>query len=130
MKKAFRLIVTVLLLAGWGLAASALHVVWTGEAPVVIPKDHLGVRDTYVNVTAWTADDVAGHPLVVKRLVSTGHADVLAKAFTASGKEDLVAQINEALERGPTSKPAPSMIEKVAESVEGTVEQAKAGIKH
>src|SRR4051794_32586422 len=95
----FRMIVTLLLVIGWGLAASALHVVWTGSKPVIVPKARLGVTDTYVNVTNWTVDDVAAHKLVSQRLVETGHADVVAHAFTAAGAEELNAQIQEAIRR-------------------------------
>jgi|SRR4051812_41386124 len=101
MKAMFRLIVTLLLFAGWGLAASALHVIWTGDKPVVIPKDRLGVRDTVVCTKEWTANDVASHPIVVKRLIATGKADVLAHAFKSSGEQDLIAQIEDALAKGP-----------------------------
>ena len=55
MRNTFRLFVTLLLLGGWALAASALHVVWTGNKAVVIPKNRIGVRETYVNTVAWSA---------------------------------------------------------------------------
>jgi len=123
MKAMFRLIVTLLLFAGWGLAASALHVVWTGEKPIVIPKDRLGVRDTYVCTKAWTANDVAAHPIVVKRLIATGKTDVLAHAFKSSGEQDLVAQIEDALAKGP-AVPAPTT--KPAETTPAKEESAAA----
>jgi hypothetical protein len=108
-KGIFRLIVTFLLVGGWALAASALHVVWTGDnKPVVIPKERLGVEDTYVNVKTWTASDVAAHPLVTKRLIATGHADVLAAAFSPASGEELVALIEQAVARGPTTQPVPA----------------------
>jgi hypothetical protein len=121
MKSIFRLIVALLLFGGWGLAASALHVVWTGDKPVVIPKDHLGVTDTYVNTKAWTADDVARHPIVVKRLLASGKADVLAHAFKATDQQDLVNQIEDALAKGPstpTTKPADAVISKIESKAE------------
>jgi hypothetical protein len=130
MKKMFFLIVTLLLIAGWSLAATALHVVWTGDRPVVIPKDRLGLRDTYVNTSAWTADDVAAHPAVVKRLVATGKADVLAPAFKPAAGDELVTQINDAIARGPTTQPAPSAAEKALDKVEQAVDQAKAIVKN
>ena len=113
-KATFRLIVTMLLVGGWALAASALHVVWTGDPvrPVIIPKEKLDVHDTYVNVQHWTPNDVASHRIVAKRLIETGHADVLAHAFrTESGDAvtgaALVESIEEAVERGPTTQPVP-----------------------
>ena len=109
MKATFRLIVTLLLLVGWGLAASALHVVWTGNAPVVVPKDRLGVIDTYVDVSKWTADDVSNHPLVVKRLVETDNAGTLAHVFKSRDEDDLLHDIKGALKRGP-SKAKPNVL--------------------
>ena len=126
MKAMFRLIVTLLLFAGWGLAASALHVVWTGEKPIVIPKDRLGVKDTYVNTKAWTANDVASHPIIVKRLIATGKAtDALSGAFKATGEQDLIAQIEDALAKGPVV-PAAAPTTKPAEPTAAKVEAAAA----
>jgi hypothetical protein len=126
MKNAFRLIVVLLLVGGWSLAASALHVVWTGSSVIVIPKNRIGVRDTYVNVSNWTADDVTNHPLVAKRLVATGKADVLAGAFKAHNSDDLIQQINEAASRAPTSQSAPTIIEKA----EALAHQATQVVQH
>ena len=103
MKATFRLFVTLLLFIGWGLAAGALHVVWTGSSPVIFPKDKLGVADTYVDVSKWTAADVSNHPVVSKRLVAAGKADVLAHVFNAHSKDDLISQIYHAIARGPTT---------------------------
>src|SRR4051794_23981182 len=99
MKNTFRLIVTLLLLAGWGLAASSMHVIRTSGSPVIIPKDRLGVRDTYVDVRNWTLDDVSNHPGVAKRLIATGKADVLASAVKANAGEDVVSQLNAAISK-------------------------------
>jgi hypothetical protein len=110
MKKTLLIIVTVLLIAGWSLAASALHVIWTGSSVIVIPKNRLGVRDTYVNVTGWTADDVSNHPKVTSRLIATGKAAALSHVFQTTG-EDLVTQLQEAITRGPTTQPAPTIID-------------------
>src|SRR2546423_3789944 len=112
MKKIIRLFVTLLLLGGWGLAASALHVIYTGSSVIIIPKDRIGIRDTYVNVNGWTADDVTNHPLVAKRLIATGKTDALASAFKFKGQDDLVRQIEDAASRAPTSQPSPTIIDK------------------
>src|SRR5438552_12793088 len=87
-----RLFVTLILLGGWALAASALHVVWTGNKAIVIPKNRIGVRETYVNTSTWSADDVTNHPALVKRLVATGHTDAVAAAFKTSDAADLATQ--------------------------------------
>ena len=110
MKKTLLIIVTVLLITGWSLAASALHVIWTGSSVIVIPKNRLGVRDTYVNVTGWTADDVSNHPKVISRLIATGKAGALSHVFQTTG-EDLVTELQEAITRGPTTQPAPTIID-------------------
>src|SRR5436853_47373 len=53
MKTLFRFIVLVLLVAGWGLAALSLHVVRAaGDRIVLIPKQKLGVTDTYGDARA------------------------------------------------------------------------------
>jgi len=114
MKTAFRIFVAMLILSGWGLAGSALHVVWTGDSPIIIPKDRIGVRDTYVDVSKWTADDVANHPAVALRLVRTGKADALKSAFKATSQQDLIDQINDAIAKGPTTAPSAGVIEKIA----------------
>src|SRR4051794_8364405 len=127
MKKTFRLIVTLMLVGGWALAASALHVVRGGDRPVIIPKDHVAVRDTYVNTANWSSDDVANHPALAKRLVATGNADALAHAFKAANHDDLVAQIEDAASRGPTTKPADltAHVEKAVAKAEEVVEHVK-----
>ena len=125
LKNMFRLLVLALLVGGWGVAASALHVVWTGEKLNVMSKDRLGVRDTYVNTSAWTANDVAAHPIVVKRLVATGRADVLAKAFEMKTGEELVKQIDDAIAKGPTTQPTPTVNDKVADGVHEVAQKAE-----
>ena len=105
MKATFRLFVTVLLVLGWGLAAGALHVVWTGQSPVILPKAQLGIDDTYVDVSQWKPQDVSNHPVISKRLVAAGKAEVLAHVFNARSKDDLISQIYHAIARGPTTPP-------------------------
>ena len=78
MKNLFRVFVTLLLVAGWGLAASALHVVRSPEGIVVIPKEKLAAKDTYVNVSKWDAATAQAHESVVKRLIETNHAGKLS----------------------------------------------------
>ena len=78
MKKAFRLIVALLLFGGWALAASAVHVVVAPGQVVVIPKDHLTMKETIVDARKWTANDAAAHTSVVSRLTATNHADALS----------------------------------------------------
>src|SRR5687768_17552944 len=114
----FRSLVLVLLIGGWAVAASALHVVWSGDTLRILSKDRLGVRDTYVNTSTWTADDVAAHPIVTKRLLATGKADLLSKNFESRTGDELVAKIEETLARGPTTQPAPTVNDHIADGVE------------
>ena len=128
----FRSLVLVLLIGGWAVAASALHVVWSGDKLRVLSKDRLGVRDTYVNTSQWTADDVAAHPIVVKRMLATGKADLLSKNFESKTGDELVKQIEETISRGPTTQPVPTVNDHIADGVEqaaAKVEQAAAKVK-
>ena len=62
----------LLLLAmfGWALAAAALHVVVSPGDLTVVPKERLGLIDTYVDTRRWSMDDVPEHPVVIRRLIS------------------------------------------------------------
>src|SRR5262245_57633961 len=123
MKTLIRLFVLLLLLVGWGLAALSLHVVRTpDQIPfTLVPKDELGVTDTYVDTREWTVDELAGHEALVQKLIRSGKADALK--HVASGKErkssDVAAQLSDALRHSPrkdsTSKAAqPLSTEQVA----------------
>jgi hypothetical protein len=118
MKTLFRLTVLGLLVGGWAVAASTLHVVRNGDRVNVLTKEKLGIRDTYVNAANWSANDVAAHPIIAKRLIATGKADVLSKSFESKTGDELVKQIDEALTRGPTTQPAPTVNDQVADKVE------------
>jgi hypothetical protein len=98
MKALFRLVVCALLLTGWGLAALSLHVVRTPTAIGLIPKSRLGVIDTYVDTRHWTMADVADHPLVVRRVLDSGQADLLHHVTGETGK-DLEGRLADALKR-------------------------------
>lgn len=98
MKSIVRLITLLLLIGGWGLAALALHVVRTpDEVPItLVPKDRLGLIDTYVDTTKWTLDDAANHPAVVEKLVQCGHADALRHVVDPKGG-DVAEQLTNAI---------------------------------
>jgi hypothetical protein len=105
MKTIVRLIFCLLLVVGWGLAGLSLHVIRTADQiPItLVPKDQLGVVDTYVDTRNWTADDIALHPELVERLIHAGKADVL-KHCVADANGDVSAQLSDVLARAP--KPA------------------------
>ena len=95
LKLAFRLIMLAVLVAGWGLAALALHVVVVpaesgdGTDVIVIPKNRLGVADTYVDTRAWTAEDARRHEALTARLVEAGKSDRLSHLLTAGVRDRL-----------------------------------------
>jgi hypothetical protein len=110
MKTIVRLIFCSLLLAGWGLAALSLHVVRTSDQiPItLVPKEELGITDTYVDTRKWTLDDIAQHPLVVQKLINSGKADVL-KHVVSNPKQDVASQLTDELQRAPkTTDRAPT----------------------
>jgi len=109
MKKIFRLLVLVLLLAGWTVAALAVHVVVAPGKPgrvIVVPKNQLGVHDTYVDTRNWTVGDVTSHPQVAQRLMQAGKTDALAQV--APQGEDLNAVLNDAIAKASQPGPAPA----------------------
>jgi hypothetical protein len=98
MKKILRVLLVVLLLGGWSLAALALHVVVAPGSParvIVVPKNQLGIRQTYVDTRKWTIGDVSSHPEVTRRLIDAGKADALSQV-TKPG-DDVVAVLDEAI---------------------------------
>lgn len=93
----FRLILLILLLSGWGLAAMALHVVRTPTTITVVPKDRLGFGDTYVDTRNWTMGDVARHPAVTSRLLALGKSQLLENIADPESREPLDVQLKAAL---------------------------------
>ena len=100
MKNLFRLIVLVLLIAGWGFLAAAVHVVRTPSTLTIVTKDRLGFTDTYADTRGWTLADVESHPALVRRLVDAGKSDRLSHLANPSEDEPLDEQLLHAVERG------------------------------
>src|SRR5438067_2440711 len=101
MKKLLRMLLVVMLLAGWSLAALSLHVIVAPGSPgrvIVVPKNQLGISETYVDTRHWTLGDVAQHTAVTQRLIQTGKTDALSQV--ANPGDDLVALLNDAIEKG------------------------------
>jgi len=105
MKTLFRLIVFVLLVAGWGLAATALHVVrTTGTASrefIVVPKNRIGIQDTYVDTRGWTLDDVSSHKAVVDRMIDTEKYMSIAHVTGETEPSEVQQRLADALMRAP-----------------------------
>jgi hypothetical protein len=126
MKSMFRLIVLVVLLAGWSIAALALHVVRTPTKIVIVPKQSLGYHDTYVDTRNWSLDDVSNHPMVVNDLIAHDKADVLQNVAPTDSGDALVADLKAAVAKGPVVKDVgatsqPSVIHEVKEAVKSHV---------
>jgi hypothetical protein len=85
-KQLFRATVVVLLVGGWALASAAVHVIRVpGQSfPVVITKDQLNYKDTYVDTRNWTVSDDTAHPAVVSRLIELRQTDLLAHTVNTS----------------------------------------------
>ncbi len=87
LRTAWRLLLLTLFLAGWALAAAAMHVVVVPGSSqsadssdwhlLVFPKDRLGFSDTYADTRQWSPADVAEHQPLVSRLIEAGHAQHL-----------------------------------------------------
>lgn len=103
MKSAFRFIVFLLLIVGWGLATLSLHVVRTpDDIPfTLITKERFGLTDTYVDTRNWTLDDVSKHPLLVRKLIDLKKEDVLKHVIKDERGGTLAVQLNAALQRAP-----------------------------
>jgi hypothetical protein len=108
MKKLFRLIVLVLLLGGWTVAALSLHIIRGQGRVVVVPKKSLDYHDIYADTTKWTLDDVARHPAVVNRLIQNGKADLLQHVAPQATGDALTSELQDAIKRGPQEKSAPA----------------------
>jgi hypothetical protein len=126
MKSLFRLVFCALLLTGWGLAGLSLHVIRTPTAIGLIPKSRLGVVDTYVDTRHWKMADVADHPLVVKRILDSGQADLLHHVTGEQGK-DLEGRLADALKH-PQRYDATTQSSKDGDG-SGLVSTAEASIK-
>lgn len=110
MKNLFRLVVFLLLIGGWGLAAMSLHIVRTpGTASrefIVVPKNRLGFGDTYVDARGWTLDDVWAHRSVIGRMIET--EKYMALAHVTGETEP--AEVRQKLDDARMSGPQPSVV--------------------
>ena len=117
-RKIFKLLSFVTWVGGWALAASALHVVRAsdsasaGEKVVIIPKDRLHFRQTYVDMRNWSAADAANHPQFAARLTAAGKGDLITNlplARETSASNAPTADTNSSLvvaNPAPTTTPA------------------------
>jgi hypothetical protein len=123
MKTLFRLIVLVLLLAGWGLAALSLHVVRAqGDRVILIPKQRLSLTDTYVDARTWTIGSVADHDALVERIIQSGKADQFAYVVD-DPKGDVARQLDGARKLSPSDE-HPSTTKSLAKNLRNQVKTA------
>lgn len=96
MIRTLKTLIFLVLLAGWGLAGSAIYVVrWPGaEAWIgIIPKDRLGIKDTYVDVRNWTLSDLQAHPELLRRLGETGKLHWLTHIAPEKEIKELIGSV-------------------------------------
>jgi hypothetical protein len=90
----FRLILLLLLVGGWTLAASAVHVVRSRDANsgkdrwILVPKSRLSFTDTYADVRNWSPSDAAAHRPLVRRLIDAEKATALAHLVPPESRND------------------------------------------
>ncbi len=124
MKNMFRAVVLLVLVGGWALAGSALHVVRTPTNVVLIPKSHLAFRDTFLDTRTWTIADDRAHPAFVGWLLATGRGTVLT--HTVDNTNPLLtadAQLAQAVSNPTTATGGPPT------PVETAIDKAKGELK-
>ena len=106
MKAIFRIFVTILLLAGWTIAAMSLYVVRTPDKIGLITKMRLldDPKHTYTDTRAWTLDDVAKNPQVVEQILHSGKAELLKHVVPITDGRSLESVLREAMSRGSVAK--------------------------
>ena len=106
MKTILRLLFAALLVGGWAIAALCVHVVRTPDKFVVVPKNRLHWRDTYVDARQWTAD-AAAEEETARRLVELGKLDRLSHVEDLDVRRTFPQQWNDAQSRGLIEEPTP-----------------------
>jgi len=96
----FRLIFCVLLLTGWALAALSLHVVQTPQTLTIIPKNRLGIVDTFVDTRNWKLEDAEKHPEVVGRMLELQKTSLLSHLSRGGDVDALERSLRDAVRRG------------------------------
>ena len=133
MKQLFRAVTLVLLVGGWSLAASAVHVIRTPNNLVVVPKDQIRFHDTFLDTRQWTVTDDQAHPAVVARLVHLGRPDLLHHTLPVDGvaADAMLTAIaaSQPLPNVATSSAAESAMNKAGGELKTVVDLAKGQAK-
>jgi hypothetical protein len=110
-KLIFRLTSLCVLLSGWGMAALSLHVVRTPDRIGLIPKQRLGITDTYVDARKWTMSDLPSHAELVQRVLQANKAELFGY-LTDPHRGDAADQLNAAIRGAPTQDQTNSVLDK------------------
>ena len=105
MRMIFRLLMLMLMLGGWVLAAASLHVIRTPSTIALVPRSRLcaslsAIAETYVDTRTWTMVDVSNHPNLVKRVIEVGKADLLKEVADPRSGLSIEAQLADAVQNG------------------------------
>jgi len=103
-KSIFRFIFLVLMVSGWALAALCLHIIRVPDPEnakqsklVVIPKQRLGINDTYVDARGWTMADVPDHRMLVLEMMNADKQDELKYLTNPKNKQSVEIQLMDVL---------------------------------
>ena len=116
MKSVMRLVVFAFMIGGWAIAALCIHVVRTPNPAdpqqsnlVVIPKERLGIHETYVDARTWKMSDVLDHRQLVLSMVYAGQARQLQFLAEPGSNADIATQLTDVLagESAPAHQSAP-----------------------
>lgn len=110
MRQMIRAVTLVLLVGGWGLAGSAVHVVRTPSNVAIVPKDRLGFHDTWVDTRKWSLADDQAHAAVVSRLVHLGRADLLRHTLPADSADAATVELEAIAAQQPAAGVATSTV--------------------
>lgn len=113
MKSILRFICLVLMVSGWVVAALCLHVVRTPDPAdahqsklVVIPKQRLGVADTYVDARDWTMADVPAHGPLILEMLNAQKGNELKFLSDPNSKQSVEIQLVDALTAAQKGTPS------------------------
>jgi hypothetical protein len=112
-KLIFRFACVGILFSGWGIAALSLHVVRTPDRIGLIPKQRLGITDTYVDARKWTMSDLPAHAELVQRVLQANKAELFGY-LTDPHHGDAADQLNAAIQGAPAQSTSDSPIDKLS----------------
>lgn len=104
-KNFVRMVYLTLLVSGWSLAALSLHVVRTPDRIGLIPKERLGVTDTYVDARKWTLSDLPAHADLIRRVLDANKAELFSY-LADPNRGDVADQLSNAIQQAPPNRSA------------------------